>query len=82
MRPADAKRQMETYIDLGFVRALEIGRYAVTDEFRSKFARDAPNSFKENGEPDGSAASSPDDGEESVPALTNPWGQPILSQAS
>lgn len=62
LRPADAKRQMETYVELGFVTGSADAGYVVTDEFRSKFADDAPDSFNENGEPNGNAAGSPDAG--------------------
>lgn len=37
MRPIDAKRQMDGYAELGYVRMLPDGRYDVTDEFRLKF---------------------------------------------
>lgn len=82
LRPADARRQMDTYIEHGFVAGSPDEGYKVTDEFQSKFADDAPNGSNENGEPNGNAASSPDDGKEGVPPPTDPWGQPILSQAS
>lgn len=36
-RPTDARRQMEGYVELGFIR-LDNGKYNVTDEFRAKFA--------------------------------------------
>jgi len=36
-RPAESKRQMDAYIDLGYVMAADGGAYNVTDEFRAKF---------------------------------------------
>lgn len=39
-RPTDARRQMDGYVELGFVR-LDEGKYNVTEEFRAKFADSA-----------------------------------------
>lgn len=54
MRPADAKRQMEAYSQLGFISA-ENGTFNVTDQFRSKFADSAPNGSNENAPPETSS---------------------------
>lgn len=47
LRPADAKRQMDTYAEHGFISEAN-GVYNVTDDFRSKFAEFASGS-NENG---------------------------------
>jgi hypothetical protein len=49
MRPADARRQMELYKELGFV-CYDNGAYNVTDQFRSKFAESA-DAHNENAPP-------------------------------
>ncbi|MEG3145933.1 hypothetical protein U1839_14830 [Sphingomonas sp. RT2P30] len=49
MRAADARRQMEIYVSLGFIR-VENGTYNLTDDFRSKFAASA-NAQNENAPP-------------------------------
>lgn len=49
MRPADAKRQMDAYAQLGFVN-VDNGKFNVTDEFKSKFAESA-NAHNENAPP-------------------------------